>query len=105
MQGLSGGPLGGTGKPVASAGSIKSMDLSVVIPVKNEAGNIAPLVAEIAAALDGLVDYEIVYVDDGSTDSTAIEIRDLRESLPRLRLVRHARRCGQSAAIRSGVKA
>src|SRR3954447_9796550 len=92
-------------RPVASAGSIKSMDLSVVIPVKNEAGNIAPLVAEIAAALDGLVDYEIVYVDDGSTDSTAIEIRDLRESLPRLRLVRHARRCGQSAAIRSGVKA
>ena len=47
------------------------MDLSVVIPVKNEAGNIAPLVAEIAAALDGLVDYEIVYVDDGSTDASA----------------------------------
>src|SRR3954462_8881358 len=82
-----------------------TMDLSVVIPVKNEAGNIAPLVAEIAAALDGLVDYEIVYVDDGSTDSTAIEIRDLQDSIPRLRLVRHAKSCGQSAAIRSGIKA
>src|SRR5947207_13076872 len=81
------------------------MEVSVVIPVKNEAGNIAPLVAEIAAALDGLVDYEIVYVDDGSTDPTAAEIRDLQDSIPRLRLMRHARSCGQSAAIRSGVKA
>jgi dolichol-phosphate mannosyltransferase len=81
------------------------MDLSVVIPVKNEAGNIAPLVAEITAALDGRADYEIVYVDDGSTDATAAEIRDLQESMPQLRLVRHARSCGQSTAIRSGVKA
>ena len=81
------------------------MDLSVVIPVKNEAGNIAPLVAEITAALAGQADYEIVYVDDGSTDMTAAEIRDLQESMPRLRLVRHARSCGQSTAIRSGVKA
>src|SRR6266849_3660165 len=81
------------------------MDLSVVIPVKNEAGNIAPLVAETVAALDGLIDYEIVYVDDGSADATAAEIRHLQASLPRLRLVRHAAGCGQSAAIRSGVKA
>ena len=57
------------------------MDLSVVIPVKNEAGNIAPLVAEIAAALDGIAAYEIVYVDDGSDDSTAAEIRR-RSTLP-----------------------
>src|SRR5947207_7256304 len=105
MLGLSNGSLGGNGRPVASAGSIKGMDLSVVIPVKNEAGNIAPLVTEIATALDGFVDYEIVYVDDGSTDPTAAEIRDLQDSFPRLRLVRHARSCGQSAAIRSGVKA
>src|SRR5438067_7042269 len=81
------------------------MDLSVVIPVKNEAGNIAPLVAEIAAALDGLVDYEIVYVDDGSSDATTAEIRQLQQSAPRLRLLRHAESRGQSAAIRSGVKA
>jgi dolichol-phosphate mannosyltransferase len=81
------------------------MDLSVVIPVKNEAGNIAPLVVETVAALDGLVDYEIVYVDDGSTDATAAEIRRLQASLPRLRLVRHSAACGQSAAIRSGVRA
>jgi dolichol-phosphate mannosyltransferase len=81
------------------------MDLSIVIPVKNEAGNIAPLVAETVAALDGLIDYEIVYVDDGSTDATVSEIQDLQVSLPRLRLVRHSAACGQSAAIRSGVRA
>src|SRR5207302_10899765 len=65
----------------------------------------APLVAEIVAALDGLLAYEIVYVDDGSDDSTEGEIRRLQAGLPRLRLVRHAASCGQSAAIRSGVKA
>jgi glycosyltransferase involved in cell wall biosynthesis len=81
------------------------MDLSVVIPVKNEAGNIAPLVAEIASALDGCAVYEIIYVDDGSEDSTAAEIRRLQASVPQLRLLRHARSCGQSAAIRSAVKA
>src|SRR5580658_4384943 len=81
------------------------MDLSVVIPVKNEADNIAPLVVEITAALDGLVEYEIIYVDDGSGDMTAAEIRRLQPGLPRLRLVRHARSCGQSAAIRTGVRA
>ncbi|MGH7030901.1 MAG: glycosyltransferase family 2 protein [Stellaceae bacterium] len=78
------------------------MDLSVVIPVRNEAANIALLVAEIATALDGLIAYEIVYVDDGSTDTTAAEILRLR---PQPRLLRHARSCGQSAAIRTGVRA
>ncbi len=81
------------------------MELSIVIPVKNEAGNIAPLVAEIVAALEGLADYEIVYVDDGSNDATAAEIGRLQARLPRLCLVRHATSGGQSAAIRSGVKA
>ena len=81
------------------------MDLSVVIPVKNEAKNITPLVGEIRAALDGLCTYEIVYVDDGSTDATATEIRHLMVETPQLRLLRHAQSCGQSAAIRSGVRA
>jgi len=80
------------------------MDLSVVIPVKNEAGNIAPLVAEIAAVLDGIAAYEIVYVDDGSDDSTAAEIHRLQAAQPQIRLIRHARSYGQSAAIRSGVR-
>lgn len=81
------------------------MDLSIVIPVRNEAGNIAPLVAEIAAALDGVLVYEIVYVDDGSGDATAAEIGRLQQQMRQLRLVRHAASYGQSAAIRTGIKA
>jgi dolichol-phosphate mannosyltransferase len=82
------------------------MDLSIVIPVKDEAGNIAPLVAEVDQALDPSgIDYEIVYIDDGSGDATAAEISRLQLVNRRLRLLRHARSCGQSAAIRSGVKA
>jgi len=81
------------------------MDLSVVIPVKDEVANVAPLVAELRAALDGLLDYEIVYVDDGSEDGTAAEVARLQAETPHLRLLRHMRSCGQSAAIRSGVRA
>jgi dolichol-phosphate mannosyltransferase len=81
------------------------MDLSVVIPARNEAPNVAPLVAEIRRALDGRVDYEIVYVDDGSGDATAAEIRRVAGEAPRLRLVRHQGSCGQSMAILTGVKA
>jgi dolichol-phosphate mannosyltransferase len=81
------------------------LELSVVIPVKNEAENIAPLVAEIHAALDPLVGFEIVYVDDGSTDDTVARIRALQASNPALRLIRHQASCGQSTAVRSGVKA
>jgi glycosyltransferase involved in cell wall biosynthesis len=81
------------------------MELSLVIPVHNEAPNVAPLVAEIGAALARGPDYEIVYVDDGSEDGTAQRIAELRASEPRLRLVRHRRRAGQSAAIKTGVAA
>jgi len=81
------------------------MDLSVVIPVKNEAENIAALVGEVCATLDGLVEYEILYVDDGSTDTTVAEISRLAAKIPQIRLLRHTRNCGQSAAIRTGVRA
>src|SRR5579885_1586454 len=81
------------------------MELSIVIPVRNEAENVAPLVAEIRAALDGRLAYEIIYVDDGSRDGTAAAVAALARSCPQLRLLRHAESCGQSAAIRTGVKA
>jgi dolichol-phosphate mannosyltransferase len=81
------------------------MDLSIVIPVKNEADNIAELVGEIRIALDGLLEYEILYVDDGSDDSTACEISRLAGTIPRVRLLRHTRNYGQSAAISTGVHA
>ena len=77
--------------------------VSIVVPVKNEAGNIAPLVAEIAAALGAPASFEIVYVDDGSSDATPAELGDLAASRPWLRQIRHAVPCGQSAAIRTGV--
>lgn len=81
------------------------MDLSVVIPVKNEAENLAPLIAEIHRALDGLVGFEIVYVDDGSTDDSVRRLETIRAGDPTLRVIRHARSCGQSTAVRTGVKA
>jgi len=79
------------------------MDLSVVIPVRNEAPNVAPLVREIAATLEGRLDYEIIYIDDGSEDETAAAVAALAHETLRLRLVRHRRSFGQSTAIRSGV--
>jgi glycosyltransferase involved in cell wall biosynthesis len=79
--------------------------VSVVVPVRNEAANIAPLVAEIGAALDGQWPFEIVYVNDGSSDGTESELRGLMAQYPWLRRVRHAQSCGQSAAVRSGVRA
>jgi glycosyltransferase involved in cell wall biosynthesis len=81
------------------------MDLSVVIPARNEAPNVAPLVAEIRRALDGRVSYEIVYVDDGSRDATVPEARRIAAEFPDLRLIRHQASCGQSTAILTGVKA
>lgn len=81
------------------------MDLSVVIPARNEAPNVAPLVAEIRRALDGRLAYEIVYVDDGSSDATAAEAQRLASEVLSLRLIRHQASCGQSMAIVTGVKA
>jgi len=78
--------------------------VSVVVPVRNEAGNIAPLIAEIAAALAGRA-FEVVYVNDGSRDATEQELRSLMTLRPWLRQIRHAQSCGQSAAVRSGVAA
>jgi dolichol-phosphate mannosyltransferase len=77
--------------------------LSVVVPVRNEGPNIEALVAEIARALEAVGAFEIVYVDDGSDDHTARELARARTAEPRLRVVRHARPGGQSAALRSGI--
>ena len=79
--------------------------LSVVVPVHNEEDNVAPLVAEIGAALRGLIDFEIVYVDDTSRDATLQRLRDLQATVPELRVIRHLSNAGQSTAVRNGVKA
>lgn len=78
--------------------------LSLVIPALNERENIAPLVGEIVAALDGKVAFEVVFVDDGSTDGTLEEIQRIMGQEPRVRAVKHDRRCGKSAALLTGVR-
>jgi dolichol-phosphate mannosyltransferase len=81
------------------------MQFSIVIPVYNEAGNVAPLVAEISQAMGDAGAFEILCVDDGSDDATGDELRQLRPHCPALRVLRHGRRNGQSAALLSGVRA
>lgn len=73
--------------------------------MRNEADNIAPLIAEIGAALDGRWAYEIIYVNDGSTDATGERLAATMQQRDNLRQLRHARSAGQSAAVRSGVRA
>ena len=79
--------------------------LSVVVPVRNEAENILPLIEEIHAALEGRWDFEVVYVDDGSTDATPARLAEAKARFPRLRVLRHAASCGQSTAIWTGANA
>jgi glycosyltransferase involved in cell wall biosynthesis len=75
------------------------------VPVRNEAGNIAALVAEIAKALDGQWRFEVIYVNDGSSDGSEAELKRLMAQYSWLRRVRHKQSIGQSAAVRSGVTA
>jgi dolichol-phosphate mannosyltransferase len=80
--------------------------LAVVVPVFDEADNVLPLLSEIHAALEPLgTGFEVVFVDDGSRDATPARLEAARARFPRLRVVRHARNCGQSTAISSGVRA
>ncbi len=77
--------------------------ISVVVPVKDESGNVVPLAREIAAALHG-EDYEIIFIDDGSADATIAELLQIKSELP-LRVISHGRNLGQSRAVRTGVRA
>ena len=81
-----------------------SVEISVVVPVCNEAENVEPLAREIDAALQGRA-YEMIFIDDGSTDETAANLKKLKASLPALRVLSHSFRSGQSAAVASGVRA
>jgi dolichol-phosphate mannosyltransferase len=78
--------------------------ISVVVPVKDEAGNVAPLAREITAALAAEV-HEILFIDDGSSDGTAQTLTMLKAEIPQLRVLCHSRNLGQSRSIRTGVRA
>jgi dolichol-phosphate mannosyltransferase len=100
--------------PSQSLPQASDLFLSVVVPVKNESGNIATLIAELEAAMLLILQslhkmplehafFEIIYVNDGSTDDTAIILADLAKRKSHLRILEHTHSCGQSAAVRSGV--
>ena len=79
--------------------------VAAVVPARNEAGNIAPLVEEIARALVPYAPFEIIFVNDGSGDGTEAELMSLMTAHGFLRQIKHVVSCGQSAAIRNGVAA
>ena len=81
------------------------MQLSIVVPVRNEAENILPLLAEIHAALESQGEFEVVYVDDGSTDATPQRLAEAMQRYPRLRVFAHRVSCGQSTALMTGMRA
>lgn len=81
-----------------------NLELSVVVPVFNEQENIVPLIDEIVSALGGFVNYEIVYVNDGSSDGTLEVLKQKQRSTASLRIIEHVKSCGQSYAVRTGVK-
>ena len=79
-------------------------ELSVVIPVHNEEANIQPLVDEVRQALDGNIDYELIYVNDGSNDATLERLSEAGRECPQLRVITHVYSAGQSTAVRTGVQ-
>jgi dolichol-phosphate mannosyltransferase len=81
------------------------VQLSIVVPVRNEAENIQPLLAEIHAALVGRGEFEVVYVDDGSNDATAQRLAEAMQRHSSLRVIAHSASCGQSTALTTGIRA
>jgi glycosyltransferase involved in cell wall biosynthesis len=79
--------------------------LSVIAPLYNEEDNVQPLYAALTAALDPTgIDYEMLFVDDGSKDSTLTRAIELAQGDPRLRVVKFRRNCGQTAAMAAGIE-
>jgi glycosyltransferase involved in cell wall biosynthesis len=81
------------------------MEFSIVVPVFNEAANVRPLLAEIERAMRGRAAWEVIYVDDGSSDDTRAQLQAALPAHSNLRVLRHPRRCGQSSALLTGVEA
>lgn len=80
-------------------------EISVVVPVHNESGNVVALLDEIQAALTGVAPFEAVFVDDLSSDDTAEVLLEYARTHPWLAVLQHRNNCGQSTAVRTGVRA
>ena len=83
----------------------RSPDVAVVVPVRNEAENVGPLIEEIAVVLRRREAFETLFIDDGSDDGTPAALEALIADHPELRVLRHRESCGQSSAIATGVAA
>ncbi|MGH6872699.1 MAG: glycosyltransferase family 2 protein [Rhizomicrobium sp.] len=77
-------------------------ELSVVVPVYNEAGNILPLLDEVERALAGVCTYEVLFIDDGSSDGSAAELALAQAKSARVRVLKHRTRAGKSAGLVTG---
>jgi dolichol-phosphate mannosyltransferase len=92
--------LASTDSPVAD---LRAPSVSILIAVYNEADNVEAVCDEIITAFAAGPEYEVLFVDDGSTDDTVERIQSLSRANPSIRLLRHDRRCGKSTALRTGV--
>ncbi|MBE0470803.1 MAG: glycosyltransferase family 2 protein [Methyloprofundus sp.] len=81
------------------------MKISVVVPVHNEMDNLESLIAEMATALNSSYEFEMIFIDDGSTDTTLVTLQACLLKYPELRVLKHQTSCGQSRAVHTGVTA
>lgn len=108
MSGLEAQPTSQTAESIQLSRDVASFtlpEIAVVIPAHNEAENLADLLAEVREALDSFAAYEVIVVDDASSDATAQILRDEMRRFPALRPLRHRRRSGQSAGLITGIRA
>ena len=82
--------------------SLQSFKVSVVAPLLNEQDNIKPLCQQLTKTLSDKYDYEIIFIDDGSTDNSLNILRGLQKSDPKIHIISFRRNFGQTAALSAG---
>lgn len=93
---------GRSGLPNATDRVGGPLQLSVVVPLLDEEDNLPALYEQIKRAVEGRYDYEIIFIDDGSTDGSFKILKDLHASNPRVRVIQFRRNFGQTAALSAG---
>jgi dolichol-phosphate mannosyltransferase len=90
---------------VTAGGSDRAPELSLAVAVFDAEEHVADLIERAVAALRGVIGFEVLFVDDASTDQTVVQLRNALDYYPELRVLCHACRAGTSAALRSGIEA